>query len=183
MLDLNLDMVVSRESSSSHSFCEDDDKKTTMMMIMMTMMKTDDQPSSSKTQMEDSGTSNSSIINCEEPPANAGDENSSNTTSAFIFDIMKKDTDKQENNNKNKTPSAVITHQLFPVAGDGAEEAVVRPDQWLNLSNGEPEQELKAVQQKQQQVRKSRRGPRSKSSQYRGVTFYRRTSRWESHIW
>ncbi|KAI9156396.1 hypothetical protein LWI28_005719 [Acer negundo] len=184
MLDLNLDMVVSRESSSSHSFCEDDDKKTTKMMIMMTMMKTDDQPSSSKTQMEDSGTSNSSIINCEEPPANAGDENSSNTTSAFIFDIMKKDIDKEQNyNNKNKTPSAVITQQLFPVAGDAGEEAVVRPDQWLNLSNGEPEQELKAVQQKQQQVRKSRRGPRSKSSQYRGVTFYRRTSRWESHIW
>lgn len=32
-------------------------------------------------------------------------------------------------------------------------------------------------------VKKSRRGPRSKSSQYRGVTFYRRTGRWESHIW
>ncbi|KAJ9158975.1 hypothetical protein P3X46_024511 [Hevea brasiliensis] len=28
-----------------------------------------------------------------------------------------------------------------------------------------------------------RRGPRSRSSQYRGVTFYRRTGRWESHIW
>uniref|UniRef100_A0A453D875 AP2/ERF domain-containing protein n=1 Tax=Aegilops tauschii subsp. strangulata TaxID=200361 RepID=A0A453D875_AEGTS len=25
--------------------------------------------------------------------------------------------------------------------------------------------------------------PRSRSSQYRGVTFYRRTGRWESHIW
>ncbi|KAK9741489.1 hypothetical protein RND81_03G109800 [Saponaria officinalis] len=34
-----------------------------------------------------------------------------------------------------------------------------------------------------QQVRRSRRGPRSRSSQYRGVTFYRRTGRWESHIW
>ncbi|XP_074312096.1 AP2-like ethylene-responsive transcription factor TOE3 [Silene latifolia] len=33
------------------------------------------------------------------------------------------------------------------------------------------------------QVKKSRRGPRSRSSQYRGVTFYRRTGRWESHIW
>ncbi|XP_073278616.1 floral homeotic protein APETALA 2-like [Primulina huaijiensis] len=31
--------------------------------------------------------------------------------------------------------------------------------------------------------RKNRRGPRSRSSQYRGVTFYRRTGRWESHIW
>ncbi|XP_021692156.2 uncharacterized protein LOC110673353 isoform X2 [Hevea brasiliensis] len=28
-----------------------------------------------------------------------------------------------------------------------------------------------------------RRGPRSKSSQNRGVTFYRRTERWESHSW
>ncbi|XP_051127265.1 AP2-like ethylene-responsive transcription factor TOE3 isoform X2 [Andrographis paniculata] len=28
-----------------------------------------------------------------------------------------------------------------------------------------------------------RRGPRSRSSQFRGVTFYRRTGRWESHIW
>ncbi|KAI3862883.1 hypothetical protein MKX03_015729 [Papaver bracteatum] len=35
----------------------------------------------------------------------------------------------------------------------------------------------------QQPLKKSRRGPRSRSSQYRGVTFYRRTGRWESHIW
>jgi hypothetical protein len=34
-----------------------------------------------------------------------------------------------------------------------------------------------------QAPKKSRRGPRSRSSQYRGVTFYRRTGRWESHIW
>ncbi|KAL5713998.1 AP-2 complex subunit beta [Ranunculus cassubicifolius] len=34
-----------------------------------------------------------------------------------------------------------------------------------------------------QPIKKSRRGPRSRSSQYRGVTFYRRTGRWESHIW
>ncbi|KAL5800169.1 hypothetical protein ACOSQ4_033053 [Xanthoceras sorbifolium] len=202
MLDLNLDMV-SRESSSL--FCDEKKKRRTMVMMMM---KTDagdhNLHETSRTQMEDSGTSNSSIINCEEPPANAGDENSSNTTSAFIFDIIKKD---KENNNDNKTtagtqievdmspsPSApVITRQLFPVAGEmefgemrSAETR--RPDQWLNLSNGGPssggeQPELRAVQQKQQQVKKSRRGPRSKSSQYRGVTFYRRTSRWESHIW
>ncbi|XP_020244118.1 floral homeotic protein APETALA 2-like isoform X3 [Asparagus officinalis] len=35
----------------------------------------------------------------------------------------------------------------------------------------------------QQAMKRSRRGPRSRSSQYRGVTFYRRTGRWESHIW
>ncbi|KAG9152667.1 hypothetical protein Leryth_020877 [Lithospermum erythrorhizon] len=32
-------------------------------------------------------------------------------------------------------------------------------------------------------LKKSRRGPKSRSSNYRGVTFYRRTGRWESHIW
>ncbi|XP_059293575.1 floral homeotic protein APETALA 2-like isoform X1 [Lycium ferocissimum] len=43
---------------------------------------------------------------------------------------------------------------------------------------------IDVVQQQQQQpMKKSRRGPRSRSSQYRGVTFYRRTGRWESHIW
>ena len=31
--------------------------------------------------------------------------------------------------------------------------------------------------------RRIRHGPKSKSSQYRGVTFYKRTGRWESHIW
>lgn len=39
------------------------------------------------------------------------------------------------------------------------------------------------VSSSSQPMKKSRRGPRSRSSQYRGVTFYRRTGRWESHIW
>ncbi|KAL3344532.1 hypothetical protein AABB24_023791 [Solanum stoloniferum] len=43
--------------------------------------------------------------------------------------------------------------------------------------------ELSQVQVQVQPMKKSRRGPRSRSSQYRGVTFYRRTGRWESHIW
>ncbi|XP_078178745.1 APETALA2-like protein 3 isoform X2 [Carex rostrata] len=45
------------------------------------------------------------------------------------------------------------------------------------------QQQQQQNQQQQPQVKKSRRGPRSRSSQYRGVTFYRRTGRWESHIW
>ncbi|VFQ76726.1 unnamed protein product [Cuscuta campestris] len=47
----------------------------------------------------------------------------------------------------------------------------------------EKQQRLPPPAQPQQVVKKSRRGPRSRSSQYRGVTFYRRTGRWESHIW
>ncbi|PIA38702.1 hypothetical protein AQUCO_02700133v1 [Aquilegia coerulea] len=45
------------------------------------------------------------------------------------------------------------------------------------------EQQQQQQQQQKPPVKKSRRGPRSRSSQYRGVTFYRRTGRWESHIW
>ncbi|CAL9096722.1 unnamed protein product [Musa textilis] len=57
---------------------------------------------------------------------------------------------------------------------------------WKGTTGGlaEPEANLLLQRRRQhQQVKKSRRGPRSRSSQYRGVTFYRRTGRWESHIW
>lgn len=144
---------------------------------------------------EDSGTSDSSVVNAEE-------DSYSNTTSPFIFDILKKDKHGLCNNNREDqiVPSPEFsTRSLFPETGDGggggrgggefgvglaSSKTTSRP-QWLNLSFAEScgQAELKAVQQKQQQARKSRRGPRSRSSQYRGVTFYRRTGRWESHIW
>ncbi|KAL9271031.1 Ethylene-responsive transcription factor RAP2-7-like protein [Drosera capensis] len=105
------------------------------------------------------------------------------------------------------------TRELFPTmtgngVGGGGGGAVVRDfvenrsvvvgsysshqSQWLNLAvsgsaKAGEQSEVRMLQQKQQQqqqqVRRSRRGPRSRSSQYRGVTFYRRTGRWESHIW
>ncbi|KAL9230519.1 hypothetical protein vseg_005858 [Gypsophila vaccaria] len=59
--------------------------------------------------------------------------------------------------------------------------------QWLNLAVSGSGSGLGSGENgngnSKQQVRRSRRGPRSRSSQYRGVTFYRRTGRWESHIW
>ncbi|KAK4480309.1 hypothetical protein RD792_013378 [Penstemon davidsonii] len=94
--------------------------------------------------------------------------------------------------------------QLFPVgvppSSPSPSPAGVKAKYWLNLSVPEVsscvgvDMEIykaqlvgnNQVQQQQQQptqVKKSRRGPRSRSSQYRGVTFYRRTGRWESHIW
>ncbi|MQM16342.1 hypothetical protein Taro_049298 [Colocasia esculenta] len=55
---------------------------------------------------------------------------------------------------------------------------------FCQINNVGGQSEVRLLQQQQQQpVKKSRRGPRSRSSQYRGVTFYRRTGRWESHIW
>ncbi|CAD5320826.1 unnamed protein product [Arabidopsis thaliana] len=51
-------------------------------------------------------------------------------------------------------------------------------NEWLDLSSMQRNKQETLVMKK-----KSRRGPRSRSSHYRGVTFYRRTGRWESHIW
>ncbi|KAI4310731.1 hypothetical protein MLD38_035686 [Melastoma candidum] len=58
--------------------------------------------------------------------------------------------------------------------GDGA--VCSRTIELFPVSKEDDEEELR-------RKKKTRRGPRSRSSQYRGVTFYRRTCRWESHIW
>ncbi|XP_022744319.1 ethylene-responsive transcription factor RAP2-7-like [Durio zibethinus] len=184
MLDLNVDIVLSESS------CDENNKM---------LINGDKLPEAvTFTQMEDSGSTNSSIINDENVPSNAGDENSSNNASAFIFDILKKEThDTTTTNNAKKvenTSTGFVTEQLFPVTREKGSlelefgtsfgtQSLLRP-QWLNLSYAESsgEAELKTVQMKPQ-PRKSRRGPRSRSSQYRGVTFYKRTGRWESHIW
>ncbi|KAM1406455.1 hypothetical protein ACFXTH_001123 [Malus domestica] len=157
-------------------------------------------------EVEDSGTSNSSVVNAEEAltPSNAGDEDSTNnTTSSFMFDILKREKGGLCNYGAGDQTQSMqfVTRSLFPVTGDGgggkegegyglglssSSSSAARP-QGLNLSfaeSGEQTQaELRVVQQKKQPPRKSRRGPRSRSSEYRGVTFYRRTGRWESHIW
>lgn len=194
MLDLNLDIA----SCESSSVCEHKNMKkinySSNNNIKITAM-----------QMEDSGTSNSSVINNEEAADNASNNH---VSFPFVFDIFKKENEEDDNNNNNNYQPAAsaaavlddkavpITRQLFPVTGAGSTTSTTT-GQWLNLScataaavadvvddeSAAGGQGLKPVQQKPQQVRKSRRGPRSRSSQYRGVTFYRRTSRWESHIW
>ncbi|KAK9059772.1 hypothetical protein SSX86_020476 [Deinandra increscens subsp. villosa] len=94
----------------------------------------------------------------------------------------------------------LITREFFPVEVDleldgeelGSRSISSSPvaatsllgSHWLNLKVPEPVQALQNVPVPPvQKAKKSRRGPRSRSSQYRGVTFYRRTGRWESHIW
>ncbi|KAK9062999.1 hypothetical protein SSX86_016869 [Deinandra increscens subsp. villosa] len=93
----------------------------------------------------------------------------------------------------------LITRQFFPVAGDfelveelGSRVVKSCPStipllgaDWLNLRVPESAPMMPKNTQlvPLQKSRKSRRGPTSKSSPYRGVTFYRRTGRWESHIW
>ncbi|PSS23730.1 Ethylene-responsive transcription factor RAP2-7 like [Actinidia chinensis var. chinensis] len=144
-----------------------------MLDLNLTAMPTD---SISDGQMDDSGASNSSLLNVETSSV-AVDEESSSThenTFAYSFGILK-NYESEENNGNREARLGFVSKQLFPasVGGGGIE--------WLDLScraassGGTSEQ--------RQQMKKSRRGPRSRSSQYRGVTFYRRTGRWESHIW
>jgi len=144
-------------------------------------------------QMVESGTSNSSVVNADRSSNGGGDEDSCSTRGGdvftFNFDILKEERVKD-----------VATKELFLASGRKGREGESRNWQgqsssalpsrksWMGLSfdhevgNGEIKM-VQVQQQPQQQVKKSRRGPRSKSSQYRGVTFYRRTGRWESHIW
>lgn len=120
----------------------------------------------------DSRTSNSSVWN----PA---EEDSSNNSSPFIFDLLKKEKDvSQIVKEEKKEP---ITRTLFPMSSDRGGR--VSDHSMAQRINFDDQNGHSILQQKQPQVRKSRRGPRSRSSQYRGVTFYRRTGRWESHIW
>ncbi|MQL77331.1 hypothetical protein Taro_009720 [Colocasia esculenta] len=95
--------------------------------------------------------------------------------------------------------SQFVTRQLLPLAvipGSGYSPRAAEMVAQMAPSSSVPEPHwfgfsfrqsgvaaAQQQQQQQQQVKKSRRGPRSRSSQYRGVTFYRRTGRWESHIW
>nr|AHN82481.1 AP2-like protein [Triticum turgidum subsp. durum]BAN05614.1 TaAP2-A [Triticum turgidum subsp. durum]BAN05615.1 TaAP2-A [Triticum turgidum subsp. durum]BAN05617.1 TaAP2-A [Triticum dicoccoides] len=86
---------------------------------------------------------------------------------------------------------AVVTRQFFPPAAPGEAAAGNGRAAWLRLA-GAPAPAVAAAAAgagaaggpaAAAAAKKSRRGPRSRSSQYRGVTFYRRTGRWESHIW
>ncbi|XP_047311393.1 ethylene-responsive transcription factor RAP2-7-like isoform X2 [Impatiens glandulifera] len=151
-------------------------------------------------QLDESGTSNSSIVNGESS-SNAGDDDSSSVQAVggdsftFNFDILKVGGSECKRNSTEATRSEFVTRQLFPDGGGvttsfssiSPSSSRLHPN-WIDLSFNQTSavglQEAIILQQQQKpQVKKSRRGPRSRSSQYRGVTFYRRTGRWESHIW
>nr|CAB3488475.1 unnamed protein product [Digitaria exilis] len=118
------------------------------------------------------------------PPSPSADDSGASSSSAAALVEIPDDADDD---------SAVVTRQFFPAppaaAASGADNAP-RPG-WLRLSAaaaapGPPAAGANAATAAGPAAaasKKSRRGPRSRSSQYRGVTFYRRTGRWESHIW
>ncbi|GKV01120.1 hypothetical protein SLEP1_g13702 [Rubroshorea leprosula] len=165
MLDLNLN-VVSAEST------QDSDSGAGFASKLA---------EGSGNQMDESGTSNSSIVNDDEESSSA---RACGDASTFFFDVLKI-------GSGGENSDAVVTRELFPVGGVGGDfmvsEGQSSGNKRIDLSFEKKEtSEVRAMHQlaqQQQQVKKSRRGPRSRSSQYRGVTFYRRTGRWESHIW
>ncbi|KAK7245186.1 hypothetical protein RIF29_40021 [Crotalaria pallida] len=80
--------------------------------------------------------------------------------------------------------SPIRTIQLFPETTTVVDVSDFPTEVPLYPVTAASQRIIPQQQQQQRQVaKKSRRGPRSRSSQYRGVTFYRRTGRWESHIW
>lgn len=163
--------------------------------------------------VEESGTSNSSVVNADgvnSSNAGEGDDDSSSaggageSFSCFNFDILKVgdagahsgNTYDEDRRSQNLTQSEFVTRHLFPMSQEGGEESGrlnqgQQANSLLLCPNTNELQEMRLVQVQQQKPtvqpnlvgKKSRRGPRSRSSQYRGVTFYRRTGRWESHIW
>lgn len=148
---------------------------------------------------DDSGTS-SSVVIADDPPSSAVDESNSSrchSPSTLAFSILKTSQVIEVEDEKNVAGSAV-TRQLLPVAIEPFLSSSwppppppppppQQPKNWLKLSAPETgraaEVGIYEAQPRHQPIKKSRRGPRSRSSQYRGVTFYRRTGRWESHIW
>ncbi|KAI3801431.1 hypothetical protein L1987_29536 [Smallanthus sonchifolius] len=170
----------------------------------------DDMRTAVRGELEESGTSNSSLVNAEGcSSSNVGDDG--DNFHCFDFDILKvgdtvgmsSNSNDEDRTSQSQAPTrsewtefvtrtTQTTRSLFPTRH---EEGRLNPEHQVNSlllfpnSNESEEMRLVHVQQnkltvQQNQIgKKSRRGPRSRSSQYRGVTFYRRTGRWESHIW
>ncbi|PWZ15984.1 Floral homeotic protein APETALA 2 [Zea mays] len=149
----------------------------------------------------DSGSSGSSVLNAEAASAGGGgpapgEEGSSSTPAVLEFSILRSDSDAAgaDADDGDATPSPprhhqqqLVTRELFPAPQHWAELGFFRagPQQQPDirvLPHPHPYPPPPPPAQPQP-AKKSRRGPRSRSSQYRGVTFYRRTGRWESHIW
>ncbi|EOA13262.1 hypothetical protein CARUB_v10026292mg [Capsella rubella] len=153
-------------------------------------------------QMDESVTSNSSVVNAEASSCIDGEEELCSTrTVKFQFEILKGggEEDEGEDDDNDDRSALMMTKDFFPVPRDGinfmdSSAQSSRSTVDISFQRGKQGGDFvgsgsgggdaaRVMQPPSQPVKKSRRGPRSKSSQYRGVTFYRRTGRWESHIW
>lgn len=176
MLDLNVDAVFSVDSTS----CDNEaDRRNTATADSVT------------------STTTSTTNNAAADEVDCNSSTRKKSVSTLNFSILNKNVIEIEDDVTTDVTNNRNELQLFPAGASSPSPSLsmVRAKYWLNLSAPEVsgggavelgiyKAQLPANNQVQQpQVKKSRRGPRSRSSQYRGVTFYRRTGRWESHIW
>nr|WAK85957.1 transcription factor AP17 [Nothapodytes nimmoniana] len=157
-------------------------------------------PNESKSQTDNSATLSSSIVINDHALGlvNAGREDSRSarskpfkSISTLNFSILDEGKtngvdevrEVENETNKNVSSSEIVTRQLFPSLGGGSSGASLQLNLSIPEATGRGGLDVGISQQQNKQVKKSRRGTRSQSSQYRGVTFYRRTGRWESYIW
>ncbi|OEL15055.1 Floral homeotic protein APETALA 2 [Dichanthelium oligosanthes] len=119
---------------------------------------------------EDSGTSSSSVLN-------SGD-------GGFRFGLLESPVDDDDCSGVAPgASSGFMTRQLFPPPPPTPPAEPERAAAPVPVWQPRRAEDLAVAQRPVAPAKKTRRGPRSRSSQYRGVTFYRRTGRWESHIW
>lgn len=126
---------------------------------------------------ERSGTSSSSVLNSGDAGGGGGGGGGGGL---FRFDLLASSPDDDEcSGEQHQLPAAsgIVTRQLLPPPPPAAPSPAPA---WQPPRRAA---EDAALAQRPVVAKKTRRGPRSRSSQYRGVTFYRRTGRWESHIW
>ncbi|KAL2455696.1 Ethylene-responsive transcription factor RAP2-7 [Abeliophyllum distichum] len=170
MLDLNIEAAVSVDFST----WEDETDYRKMGITPIITVADGDSITSTTT----SATNNAAVA--DEQESNSSTHR--NSLSTLNFSILKPNIVEISDDRSNDDNNSSNELQLFPTTSSESSRAKY----WLNLSVPEVPEELgiyKAPHQQPPAVKKSRRGPRSRSSQYRGVTFYRRTGRWESHIW
>ncbi|OEL29707.1 Floral homeotic protein APETALA 2 [Dichanthelium oligosanthes] len=119
------------------------------------------------------------------PPSPSADDSGASSSSAAALVEIPDDAD--DDSAAAAAADAVVTRQFFPAPAAVAPGSASARGGWLRLSAAAPPPAGAATAAGPaggaSSNKKSRRGPRSRSSQYRGVTFYRRTGRWESHIW
>ncbi|XP_051120106.1 ethylene-responsive transcription factor RAP2-7-like [Andrographis paniculata] len=191
MVDLNVDAAFLGGGGGLAS-CDGGDEEVEMIQLTETA-------ADSVTSTTTSATNNAAAA------ADEVDCNSSTGKSAvrtINFSILDKDAvDEIEDDANDAFAQSRNELQLFPMSSPSPSPspATVTATYWLDISmpanSGSVVAELGVPMAAQfsannlvpapppPQAKKSRRGPRSRSSQYRGVTFYRRTGRWESHIW
>lgn len=196
MLDLNAVDTVEVDGSSPEpgSVCSDDAMRSDII-------SSDNKPMSNQ---DDSGTSNSSVVNtvavengCPdfEASSTCSNMNSHSLKAAKFLGSLGSEIDRAAHPpgnliflaNENPVGNDCVTRQFFPVeVPEKPPPDTLTRSRWTDVTfcdSPDPVEHQKAMAEGTQPAKKSRRGPRSRSSQYRGVTFYRRTGRWESHIW